>query len=125
MSWWSRVYERPLKDPLLQSYTFYELVYEYFDRVERDKRTKTKEEEDEEECDRMEEEERDAVELWADEEEAKELEELEKREANNDPRKDPDNVTWMDEQLKEEFGEDSSGDLSIDFEDDDAKGSKE
>ena len=34
-SWWSRTYNRPLKDPLLLSYTTEELLYEFYDRVER------------------------------------------------------------------------------------------
>jgi hypothetical protein len=33
-SWWSNTYNRPLKDPLLESYTLYELMYEYFDKIE-------------------------------------------------------------------------------------------
>ena len=28
-SWWSRTYNRPLKDPLLHSYTMEELIYEF------------------------------------------------------------------------------------------------
>jgi|WetSurMetagenome_2_1015567.scaffolds.fasta_scaffold202434_3 hypothetical protein len=27
--WWSRQYNRPLKDPLLSTYTIYDLLYEY------------------------------------------------------------------------------------------------
>lgn len=30
-SWWSRYYNRPLKDPLLESYTLEELLYEFHD----------------------------------------------------------------------------------------------
>lgn len=33
MAWWSRTYNRPLKDPLLLSYTFEELLYEYYDKI--------------------------------------------------------------------------------------------
>jgi hypothetical protein len=34
-SWWSKAYNRPLKDPILESYHVYELMYEYFDKIER------------------------------------------------------------------------------------------
>jgi hypothetical protein len=36
-SWWSKLYNRPLKDPVLLSYTLEELIYEFYDRIERDK----------------------------------------------------------------------------------------
>src|ERR1700686_1993722 len=36
-SWWSNTYNRPLKDPLLESYTLEELVYEFYDKIERQK----------------------------------------------------------------------------------------
>ena len=35
MSWWSKEYSRPLKDPLLLSYTLEELLYEFYDKIER------------------------------------------------------------------------------------------
>lgn len=36
MCWWSKTYKRPLKDPILLSYTFEELLYEYYDKIIRD-----------------------------------------------------------------------------------------
>ena len=32
-SWWSNLYNRPLKDPLLESYTLEELLYEFYDKI--------------------------------------------------------------------------------------------
>jgi hypothetical protein len=35
-SWWSDKYNRPLKDPLLLSYTLEELLYEFHDKIKRE-----------------------------------------------------------------------------------------
>lgn len=112
-SWWSRTYNRPLKDPLLLSYTLEELLYEFYDKVER---KKAEEERINSENDKIEADKEKEVLDWAEEEERKELEAL-KKEANKektiDPSKDPDNVAWMEKQLQQgkaifgkSFGED-------------------
>lgn len=118
-SWWSRTYNRPLKDPLLQEYTVEELMYEFFDRIER---AKAAEEATEQESDKIEEEKEKAVLDWAEQEELRELEEM-KREGEasikSDPTKDPENIKWMEEQMaahKEKFGDDFGDDISESFE---------
>lgn len=107
-----------MKDPLLQSYTFEELMYEFHsvreheiaasERVgqEDDMIELAKEQSDQEWADRMEAEE-------AAEEAAKEAAKI-----KNDPSKDPANIAWMEKQLaldKETFGEDFGKDLTLDF----------
>ena len=109
-SWWSKQYSRPLKDPILQSYTYEELLYEYFDTIERESAAKKAVEEDViGEEDKI----LDDNLSWAEEEEAKELAELETRkQAQIELEK---NKEWVEEQLKKEkdrlgleddFGED-------------------
>lgn len=116
-SWWSRTYNRPLKDPLLLSYSIEDLLYEFYDRIERQKAEEEralKEENDKEEA-----KEKEGVD-WAEQEERKELAMLKARAAqqenkakDQDPTKDPGNIAWMEEQLKkgkilhgESYGED-------------------
>jgi len=111
-SWWSRTYNRPLKDPLLKTYTVEELLYEFYDRIER----KKAEEEQEEASEFKKEDDKDkAAQDWAEQEEQRELNAM-KSEATAelvDPTKDPQNVAWMEEQIKkakeihgDSFGED-------------------
>lgn len=103
-SWWSRTYNRPLKDPILQEYTIYELLYEYHDKIEREN---AKELHFEQETDKIEEgKEQEALD-WAAEEEKKELEAAKKKLETSD--------AWMLDQLKKEHGEDFGNDASIDF----------
>ena len=115
-SWWSRTYSRPLKDPLLQSYTLEELIYEFYDKIER---RKAEEERSSSETDKIEEDKEKTVLDWAEQEEQKELETLRSKAAieedkvTQDPTKDPANVAWMEDQMKkakvilgESFGED-------------------
>jgi hypothetical protein len=124
-SWWSKTYNRPLKDPLLQEYTFEELLYEFYDRVERNRAEK---EQSAKANDRIEEDRLKENLDWAEEEERKELEALRKKqqeqakEKPKDPTEDPENVKWMEEQVQKEieqgkklFGDDFGED--IDFED--------
>jgi len=117
-AWWSSYYSRPLKDPILQSYTLEELLYEYYDKIERSKvaeENKIIEEENQEtEClqDNLD---------WAEQEEMKEL-------ANNNNIKQKLNETitktktdeeWMRERIiEEEKAQDSSfgEDINLDFE---------
>jgi hypothetical protein len=115
-SWWSRTYNRPLKDPLLQSYTIEELLYEFYDRVER---LKAEQERLEQEDVKIEENKDKQAEDWAEKMEREEREaELRAEAAKSeeklvDPTKDPENIKWMEEQLRaakkihgETFGED-------------------
>lgn len=112
-SWWSRTYNRPLKDPLLQDYTPEELYYEYCDHTER---VKAAEDRAEEEGDRIEEDNFKAAQDWAEQEEQKELEEMRKRQAEETEKKKQ--QEWMEEQIKhnkEKLGEDFGEDVSLDF----------
>lgn len=113
-SWWSRTYNRPLKDPILLSYTLEELLYEFYDRIER---RAAEEERLELEDDKIEEEKEQADLDWAEREEKKDLETLKAKatqaSAPPDPTKDPANVKWMEDQIAaakkihgDTFGED-------------------
>ncbi len=119
-SWWSNLYNRPLKDPLLESYSLEELLYEFYDRMERQKAA---EERVTQEADKIEEAKEKEVLDWAEQEEMKEMEEMkqmaEKAAAN--PAHDPENVKWMNEQLakyKEEYGESFGEDIDETFSED-------
>jgi hypothetical protein len=128
-SWWSMTYNRPLKDPILASYTLEELLYEFFDRIERDK---ARREQVDEEADRIEEMKEKEVLDWIQEEEKKELQgessDGENSDAESasdtdleqyDPAKDPENVKWMEEHLargKQIYGEDFGEDIDHNFE---------
>lgn len=107
-TWWSKTYNRPLKDPLLLEYTLDELYYEYRNGTEREAAI---EEKSEQEADKIEDAKIDDALKWAEEEERKERENSEKMIADQ---------KWMDEQLskyKEEFGEDFGEDIVGDFND--------
>lgn len=117
-SWWSKTYNRPLKDPLLATYTIEELIYEFYDKIEREKAA---EERAQSENDKIEEnKEKEALD-WAEQEEKRELEELNSNNSDKkaiDPAKDPDNLRWMEEQIekaKEEYGEDFGEDIDESF----------
>ena len=120
-SWWSRTYNRPLKDPLLLSYSLEELIYEFYDRIERQA---ANEERVEWETDKIEEEKEKADLDWAEREERKELEALKakaakKVEAPPDPTKDPANIKWMEEQIaaaKKTHGDTFGEDIDESFE---------
>src|ERR1700677_1678004 len=77
-SWWSRTYNRPLKDPLLESYTLEELLYEFYDRLERELAAETLVEQ---EADRIETKKVQENLDWAEEEERKELEAMRAKQA--------------------------------------------
>jgi len=114
-SWWSRTYNRPLKDPVLLEYTLEELLYEFYDRIERQK---AQDEALEQEGDKIEEAKDKEAEDWAEKMEREEREAEMRREATKseekpDPTKDPENIKWMEEQLRlgkqvhgDTFGED-------------------
>ena len=100
--WWCKKFNRPLKDPLLESYTMEELLYEYYMYYEtdvyRDEKIKV-------DNDRIEEDKQQHSLDWAEAEEAKELEELKRRQATEDSSKKAEqdaNRKWMDEKLREE-----------------------
>jgi hypothetical protein len=96
---------------MLDSYTLQELLYEYFEKTERILAEKERTDAD---SDKIEEENYDAALAWAEEEERKELEALAAKEKKPvDPLKDPNNLKWMEEQMKKakevygnDFGED-------------------
>jgi hypothetical protein len=118
-SWWSNLYNRPLKDPLLESYTLEELIYEFYDRLER---SKAAEERSAQETDKMEEAKEKEVLDWAEQEEKKELEEMRMaaEKAAADPTQDPENIKWMNEQLdkyKQAYGDSFGEDIDESFED--------
>lgn len=123
-SWWSRTYNRPLKDPILLSYSLEELLYEFYDKIER---RIAEEERAESESVKIEEDKEKVVLDWAEQEEKKELEALKAKAADEeakpkptqDPTKDLANVAWMEQQLKqgkEIFGESFGDDIEEDFE---------
>jgi hypothetical protein len=121
-SWWSRTYNRPLKDPILMSYTIEELLYEFYDRVER---TKAEQERLEQDSVKIEEDKDKAAEDWAEQMERQEREAELRDQAGKseqpikDPTKDPANIAWMEEQIqkgKEEFGESFGEDIDEGFE---------
>jgi len=110
-SWWSRTYNRPLKDLILLSYSLEELLYEFYDRIER---SKAEDERLERDSVKIEEEKDKSDEDWAEKMEREEREATLREAATKseeplkDPTKDPANVAWMEEQIqkgKEEFGE--------------------
>lgn len=102
--WWCRTYSRPLKDPLLKTYTIEELYYEYRLSVEKSRAEKDRVEE---ENDKIEQAKVDDALAWAEAEEAKEtfIPGDEDRE-------------WMEKQLQEAkklYGEDFGEDISEEF----------
>lgn len=120
-SWWSRTYNRPLKDPLLQTYSLEELIYEFYDRIER---TKVDQERFEQDDVKIEVEKEKADLDWAERMEREERENEMRAEAakNNkpipDPTKDPANIKWMEEQMaaaKAKFGDSFGEDVELDF----------
>jgi hypothetical protein len=119
-SWWSKIYNRPLKDPLLLSYTLEELLYEFYDKIERiaaEEERSHKEETATEEA-----KEKDVLD-WIAEEERKEAQTTDpKVQSENkppvDPTKDPANIKWMEEQIrlaKQHLGDDFGEDLELNF----------
>jgi wobble nucleotide-excising tRNase len=113
-SWWSDYYNRPMKDPILQQYTLEELLYEFYDKIERKQAREEQKLKEEEQV-----------------EVKKEKEELEaskagdstsiKKDADNaqkDPTKDPDNIKWMQEQIEQAkavYGNSFGEDIDVNF----------
>jgi hypothetical protein len=120
-SWWSKVYNRPLKDPLLLSYTLEELLYEFYDKLERRLAEDERDHKDETITEEAKEKE---ILDWIEEEERREAQAINtpKVESNGksvaDPTKDPANVKWMEEQIKlakTHLGDDFGEDLELNF----------
>jgi hypothetical protein len=122
-SWWSKVYNRPLKDPLLETYTLEELLYEFYDKVERniaeEERVTSQEVKDEEAKEKE-------ILDWAEEEERREAAAstaikkapLPAAKSVPDPTREPANVKWMEEQIrmaKAELGDSFGEDLELNF----------
>jgi hypothetical protein len=107
-SWWSKTYNRPLKDPLLDSYSIHELLYEYRDRIER---VRAEEVGFEQEADKIEDAKTDETLAWIEEEERLEKEKL--AATNAQLEKDD---KWMLDQLKKQNGEDFGEDIDLNFE---------
>lgn len=120
MLWWSNHYKRPLKDPVLQSYSLEELMYEYYIHMERNR---FEQEQLQAESDRIEEEKMKADEDWADEMERMEAEEhiaraeAQKKKQEQDMIEDPEHQEWMQKQIEEgqTLFDDFGQDLSLDF----------
>lgn len=139
-SWWSRKYSRPIKDPVLQSYTFEELLYEFYDHKEREaaRNESTKANDDKIEEDRLQE----SLD-WAEQEELRELEEFKRQQAakaedktDEEAKFNEDGVykpneeeqKWMEEQMKKQaeeqlkkgkqiYGDDFGEDIEGSFDD--------
>lgn len=120
-SWWSRTYNKPLKDPILNEYSLEDLLYEFYDKVER---ADYEEEMRNSEDDKIDTDKDKANLDWAEQEEKRELEELANKKAEPvttpvNPINDPENQKWMEEQLakaKAELGEDFGENLTANFE---------
>ena len=119
-SWWSTTYNRPLKDPVLASYSLEELLYEFYDKIERQKAAQERLAQEDVKIEEAKEKE---VLDWAEEEEKKELAEMQRLadQGSQDPLKDPENIKWMREQIvkaKEQFGNSFGEDIVENFEED-------
>jgi hypothetical protein len=118
-SWWSRIYNRPLKDPILQTYTLEELLYEYFNHIEREEYAKEIQEEAEETKDQTK---YDDAAKWAEEEEKREQEQEQEKQTVKEAQEGnltQDDVRWMEEQLakeKEVRGDSFGENISEEFE---------
>jgi len=114
MIWWSNHYNRPLKDPLLATYSLEELAYEYYAHIAF---AQVEQERIQEESDKIEEAKLEEDEAWADEMEAEE--EAAAKQSVSSSAEHPNNIAWMEEEIrksKELFGEDFGDDLNISFE---------
>lgn len=122
-SWWSRTYNKPLKDPLLLAYTLEELLYEFYDRIER---IKAEQERLEQEDVKIEENKEKADLDWAEKMEREEQEAemrksgAESNKPKSDPTQNPENIAWMEKQIQESkaiYGETFGEDIDESFED--------
>lgn len=109
-SWWSKHYNRPMKDPMLKEYSIFELMYEYYDKQEREYAAENVLEL---EADKIEEGQEKETFDWIEEEERKEREIAEAAEAESKAKEEDE--AWMLKQLKEEHGDNFGEDLDVDF----------
>lgn len=106
-----------MKDPILEQYTLEELIYEFYDKIERKAAKEEAKEKAEEKVEEIKE--REAID-WA---EKMEQEELEAAAAKNEPKQpnpaaDPENIKWMEDQIamaKQSHGESFGEDIDISF----------
>jgi len=113
MRWWSRYYNRPMKDPLLLSYTEEELLYEFNSMQQH---VLAAEESLEEEADKIEEEKDRKAQEWAEQMEKEDAEAEAKAEAQ--AQLSQNDLEWIQkyiEQEKQASGEDFGEDLNVDF----------
>lgn len=106
----------------MQEYTFYELLYEFYDKMERKNAQELRVEQ---EADKIEQEEQQGVLDWIEEEERKEREaeeakakaEAEKAAQDKEAKnvQEQEDEAWMLEQLKKQYGEDFGEDINQDF----------
>ena len=110
-----------MKDPLLEVYTLEELLYEFYDKVERTAAEEERKKDSEIQAEVAKEKE---VLDWAEQQEREEREQLKAKAAaqeaaKKDPTKDPANVKWMEEQMKlakQQLGDDFGEDINESFE---------
>lgn len=95
---------------MLESYTLYELLYEYHDKVERENALQHR---FELEDDKIEEEKEQEVFDWIEEEERKDREAAEAKAAMAEAKADEE--AWMLEELRKEHGDDFGEDIDLDF----------
>lgn len=118
-----------MKDPLLESYTLEELLYEFYDKIERKlAREELKQKQEDEKEDKKLQESID----WAEKMEREELEAEAAKDAakaskapkatasapNKNPAEDPDNIKWMQEQIekaKAQYGQSFGEDIDESF----------
>lgn len=112
-SWWSNTYNRPLKDPLLDSYTIYELMYEYFDKIERKNAIHKAVEQ---ENDKIEDSKLDDTLNWIEQEEKREAEKKAAKKIQEVVEEQPstvDDEQWMIQQLKGQYGDEFGEDINL------------
>lgn len=129
-SWWARKYNKPLKDPVLQTYTFEDLLYEFHDSKEREaaRLQSSSENSDKIEQDRLQE----SLD-WAEQEELRELERFKAQQAKaakaaeEKPAESgiyvpsPEDQEWMQKQMDNEAAQlisKGKQDIADDFGDD-------
>lgn len=103
-SWWSRYYNRPLKDPLLETYTLEELLFEFHDIRDR----KEAEAKEAKEIDaKIDEDKLDETLKWAEEDEKREAELAAQEKAMSgldNPQGESDFPEELPEEINDNFG---------------------
>lgn len=116
-TWWSEKYNRPLKDPLLQSYSIEELIYEYcvFSAKEKLINDIKKEKEEQEELASRKEADEFAKQFGFDEEDNEESEDNNSNNPSDSNNISKEDEEWMNKVIKEEGILDLPDELNIDF----------